>query len=332
MIRCVFAAFLLAWLNLPAAAATRLDATAINNADYRAKPSSKNRIDPSIVKAEVLLDRARISPGEIDGKLGENAQKALRAYAEANGLPTDKPLTPEIWSKLTSSNSDPIITEYTISEKDVKGPFLKKLPAKMEDMKHLKALNYTSPREAIAEKFHMSQELLSALNPGKKFDRAGQTILVANVPAPTKLAVDRIEVDKYRQTVKAFDSSGALIAFFPATVGSEEKPTPSGTLKVISADPNPFYRYNPEYKFKGVKSKKPFKIAPGPNNPVGSFWIGLSAEGYGIHGSPDPSKVSKTASHGCIRLTNWDANLLGASVKKGTSVVFVDEPQESRNG
>ena len=118
----------------------------------------------------------------------------------------------------------------------------------------------------------------------------------------------------------------------PATVGSEEKPTPSGTLKVISADPNSFYRYNPEYKFKGVKSKKPFKIAPGPNNPVGSFWIGLSAEGYGIHGSPDPSKVSKTASHGCIRLTNWDANLLGASVKKGTSVVFVDEPEESRNG
>ena len=219
MVRYVFAAFLLALLNLPVAAATRLDATAINNADYRAKPNSRTSIDPAIVKVEVLLDRARFSPGEIDGKLGENAQKALRAYAEANGLPTDKPLTPEIWSKLTSSNSDPIITEYTIAEKDVKGPFLKKLPAKMEDMKHLKALNYTSPREAIAEKFHMSQGLLSALNPGKKFDRAGQTILVANVPAPTKLTIDRIEVDKYRQTVKAFDPSGALIAFFPATDG-----------------------------------------------------------------------------------------------------------------
>src|SRR5690242_1871350 len=184
MVRCVFAAFLLALLNLPVAAATPLHATAINNSDYRAKPNSRS-IDPSIVKVEVLLDRARFSPGEIDGKLGENAQKALRAYAEANGLPTDNPLTPEIWRKLTSSNSDPIITEYTIAEKDVKGPFLKKLPAKMEDMKHLKALNYTSPREAIAEKFHMSQELLSALNPGKKFDGAGQTILVANVPAAT---------------------------------------------------------------------------------------------------------------------------------------------------
>jgi lipoprotein-anchoring transpeptidase ErfK/SrfK len=332
MIRCVFAAFFLAWLNLPVAAASRLDAAAINNADYRAKPGSKAQIDPVIVKVEVLLDRARFSPGEIDGKLGENAQKALRAYAEANGLPTEKPLTSEIWQKLTSSNTDPIITEYTISERDVKGPFLKKLPAKMEEMKHLNALAYTSPREAIAEKFHMSQELLAALNPGKKFDQAGQKIFVAKVADPAKLTVDHIEVDKYRQTVKAFDQSGALVAFFPATVGSEEKPTPSGTLKVISADANPFYRYNPEYKFKGVKSKTPFKIAPGPNNPVGSFWIGLSAEGYGIHGTPDPSKVSKSESHGCVRLTNWDANLLGASVKKGTPVVFVDEPQQSQNG
>jgi lipoprotein-anchoring transpeptidase ErfK/SrfK len=331
MIRCVFATFFLAWLIVPAAAA-RIDATAINNAEYRAKPTSKNTIDPAIVKAEILLDRARFSPGEIDGKLGENAQKALRAFAEANGLASDKPLTPEIWKKLASTSSDPVITEYTISEKDVKGPFLKKLPAKMEDMKHLKALNYISPREAIAEKFHMSQDLLGALNPGKKFDRAGQTISVANVPEPTKLTIDRIEVDKSRQTVKAFDPSGALVAFFPATVGSEEKPTPSGTLKVTSADPNPTYRYNPDYKFKGIKSKKPFKIAPGPNNPVGSFWIGLSAEGYGIHGTPDPSKVSKSESHGCIRLTNWDAALLGANVKKGMPVAFVEEPQESQKG
>ena len=177
----------------------------------------------------------------------------------------------------------------------------------------------------------MSQELLSALNPGEKFDRPGRKIFVANVPGQTKLTVGRIEVDKSRQTVKAFDPSGALIGYFPATVGSEEKPTPSGTLKVVSADPHPTYRYNPEYKFKGIKSKRPFTIAPGPNNPVGSFWIGLSAEGYGIHGTPDPSKVSKSESHGCIRLTNWDAELLGASVKKGTPVDFVGDQQSQRS-
>ena len=162
----------------------------------------------------------------------------------------------------------------------MKGPFLKKLPAKMENMKDLALLGYTSPREALAEKFHMSEALLSALNPGKKFDRAGDTVFVANVlNKPNKLTIGRVEVDKSRQTVKAFDPQGALVAFFPATVGSDEKPTPSGTLKVVSSDPNPNYRYNPDYKFRGVKSKQPFTIKPGPNNPVGSYWVGLSAGG-----------------------------------------------------
>jgi lipoprotein-anchoring transpeptidase ErfK/SrfK len=330
MMRWLVATIFLGWLVFPATAAG-LDAAAINNAEFRSKPAAEDRIDPVVVKAQVLLDRAQFSPGEIDGKLGENAQKALRAFAEAKGLASSKPLTPEVWGMLADTSKDPVITEYTISEGDVKGPFLKKLPARMDDMKDLEALNYTSPREAIAEKFHMSEGLLAALNPGKKFDRAGETIFVANVlNKPPKLAIGRIEIDKSRQTVKAFDPSGALLGFFPATVGSEEKPTPSGTLKVISADANPTYRYNPEYKFKGVKSKKPFTIKPGPNNPVGSYWIGLSAEGYGIHGTPNPSKVSKAESHGCIRLTNWDASLLGRNIKKGTPVVFVDAQQDSR--
>jgi lipoprotein-anchoring transpeptidase ErfK/SrfK len=330
MIRLFVATIFLGWLVFPATAAG-LDAAAVNNAEFRSKPADEDKADAAVVKAQVLLDRAHFSPGEIDGKLGENAQKALRAFAEAKGLPSDKALTPEIWNALAGTSQDPVIAEYKISENDVKGPFLEKLPAKMEDMKSLKALSYTSPREAIAEKFHMSEGLLSALNPGKKFDRAGETIFVANVPnKPPKLAIRRIEVDKSGQTVKAFDPSGALIAFFPATVGSEEKPTPGGTLKVVSADANPNYRYNPDYKFKGVKSKEAFTIKPGPNNPVGSYWIGLSAEGYGIHGTPNPSKVSKAESHGCVRLTNWDANLLGRNTKKGTPVVFVDEPQGGR--
>lgn len=322
MIRWFAATVFLGLLTFPAAAA-RLDAATINNAEYGSKPASANKIDPVIVKTQVLLDRAQFSPGEIDGKLGENAQKALRAFAEANNLASDKPLTSEIWTKLSAAGQNPI-TEYTIAESDLKGPFLKKLPKKMEDMKRLKALSYTSPREAIAEKFHMSEDLLVALNPGKQFNRAGEIIFVTNVPTKNKLNIGRIEIDKSRQTVKALDPSGALVAFFPATVGSEEKPSPSGSFKVISSNANPTYRYNPEYRFKGVKSKRPFTISPGPNNPVGSYWIGLSAEGYGIHGTPDPSKVSKAESHGCVRLTNWDAALLGHSVQKGTPVVFVD--------
>jgi lipoprotein-anchoring transpeptidase ErfK/SrfK len=330
MIRWVLATVVLGWLAAPAVAAG-MDAATVNNAEYHPKPPAEDKIDAAVVKAQILLDRARFSPGEIDGKLGENAQKALKAFAEANGVAFDKALTPKIWEALSATGKDPVITEYTISAGDVKGPFLPKIPAKMDDMKDLDALGYTSPREALAEKFHMSEDLLVALNPKKKFDQAGDTVFVANVTnKPAKLTIGRIEVDKSRQTVRAFDPSGALIAFFPATVGSEEKPTPGGTLKVVSADANPTYRYNPDYKFKGVKSKQAFTIKPGPNNPVGSFWIGLSAEGYGIHGTPNPSKVSKSESHGCVRLTNWDVGLLGASVKKGTPVVFVDAPHDGR--
>jgi lipoprotein-anchoring transpeptidase ErfK/SrfK len=327
VIRWLAATILLGWLAFPAAGAS-LDAAAINSAEFSSKSAGEDKADAVVIKAQVLLDRAKFSPGEIDGKLGENAQKALRAFAEAKGMVSGKALKAEVWTALAETSKDPVITEYTISESDLKGPFLEKLPAKMEDMKSLKALSYASPREALAEKFHMSEGLLVILNPGKRFDRAGEIIFVVNVlNKQAKLTIGRVEVDKSRQTVRAFDPSGALIAFFPATVGSEEKPTPSGSFKVVSADANPNYRYNPDYKFKGVKSKEAFTIQPGPNNPAGSYWIGLSAEGYGIHGTPNPSKISKSESHGCVRLTNWDVVSLGSNIRKGTPVVFVDEPQ-----
>jgi lipoprotein-anchoring transpeptidase ErfK/SrfK len=129
--------------------------------------------------------------------------------------------------------------------------------------------------------------------------------------------------------VKAFGADDRLVAFFPATVGSSDKPTPSGTLKVTSVQRNPTYRYDPEYQFKGVKSRVPFTLKPGPNSPVGLVWIGLSEKGYGIHGTAEPAQVSKTQSHGCVRLTNWDAERLAQSVKKATPVAFIDA-QEAR--
>jgi len=307
------------------ALAARLNAASINDAAPPAKPPSRDQINAPVAKLEILLDRAHFSPGEIDGKFGENAQKALVAFAEANGLSFDKSVTTELWDKLAGASDGLAIVNYEIAEADVKGPFLKKLPAKMENMKSLPALNYTSPREALAEKFHMSEALLQAINLGKKFDKAGETIAVANVlQTGQSTPVARVEVDKTRQTVKAFDAKGQLLAFYPATVGSAEKPTPSGTLKVTAINKNPIYRYNPKYRFKGVKTRKPFTIRPGPNNPVGSMWINLSAEGYGIHGTADPGRISKAASHGCVRLTNWDAHALAAVVKRGTPVIFLD--------
>ncbi|WP_198964492.1 L,D-transpeptidase family protein [Bradyrhizobium sp. C9] len=320
-----FAVVLLLVSAAPAMAAG-VDAAGINDAAVpTGKLPSRHQASASIAKLEILLDRAHFSPGEIDGKLGENAQKALTAFAAANGLSFDKAVTADLWSRLAAASEGPAVVNYTIADADVKGPFLAKVPAKMEDMQDLPALNYTSPREALAEKFHMSEALLQALNPGQKFDKAGASIAVANVlDTGASTPVVRIEVDKTRQTLSTFDAAGKLTALYPATVGSTEKPTPSGTLKVTAVNKNPTYRYNPKYKFKGVKSRKPFTIKPGPNNPVGSVWINLSAESFGIHGTPDPSKVSKAASHGCIRLTNWDAQHVAAGVAKGTPVTFVE--------
>jgi lipoprotein-anchoring transpeptidase ErfK/SrfK len=306
--------------------AAGMDAAAIGSAEPSKKTLSNEKPTPAGVRLQVLLDRAHFSPGEIDGKFGENAKKALRAYAEARQLPSSDEVTEDVRKALQADGRPPIAT-YTITDKDVAGPFLHKLPAKLEDMKDIPKLGYTSPREALAEKFHMSEQLLAALNPGRHFDHAGETIAVVDTTdggsaAPAK--ADRMEIDKARQTVKLFDKSNALIGFYPASVGSEEKPSPSGTLKVTEIDPNPTYRYNPAYHFKGVHSRKPFKIRPGPNNPVGTMWINLSADGYGIHGTPSPQNISKGQSHGCVRLTNWDAERVAASVAKGTPVVFAD--------
>lgn len=148
--------------------------------------------------------------------------------------------------------------------------------------------------------------------------------MVANVALETSGKGSRIEVDKQAQTLKVLDGSGNLLAVFPATIGSEEKPAPSGSLRITSIFKNPTYRYDPEYRFKGVKSRKPFTIQPGPNNPVGTVWIGLSMKGYGIHGTPNPEKISKTESHGCVRLTNWDAEKVSGMMQKGSPVVFLN--------
>jgi len=302
-----------------------MNADAINSAEPSKKTLSSDKPSPAGVRLQVLLDRASFSPGEIDGKFGENAKKALRAYAEAKQLPSSDAPTADLWNALRVDDR-PVITNYTIVEKDVAGPFLRKLPSKMEDMKDIPKLGYTSPREGLAEKFHMSEQLLEMLNLGQRFDRAGDTIVVVDTGGGQEGAgkADRVEVDKTRQTVTLFDKSNSMIAFYPATVGSEEKPSPTGTLKVTEISRNPTYRYNPDYRFKGVRSDKPFTIKPGPNNPVGSVWIGLSAEGYGLHGTSSPGKVSKAESHGCVRLTNWDAERVASSIAKGIAVVFVD--------
>jgi len=322
----VYAAFGLSCMTgVAAAAPQRLTMEAVNAADLSAK--AEKGVSPVLIKAQVLLDRARFSPGAIDGRNGENMQNAIKAFEQAQGLKADGALDDDLWAKLNEASSEPVLTTYTITADDVKGPFVP-VPDKMEEQAKLDHLSYSSPEELLAEKFHMDIDLLKELNPGKRFDEAGSSILVANVaagtPPPEPAEVEKLEVVKSEHLVRVLGKDGAVLATYPASIGSDEKPAPSGTYTVRAIAPNPTYTYNPDYAFKGVKAKEKFEIKPGPNNPVGTKWIDLSVESFGIHGTPEPEKVGKAYSHGCVRLTNWDVEELAGMVRKGLPIVFLD--------
>jgi lipoprotein-anchoring transpeptidase ErfK/SrfK len=282
----------------------------------------------SVMRAQVLLDRARFSPGPIDGRMGSNTEKAVRALQQAAGLETSGGLDQPTWDELEVRAGGDVtaLIDYTISKDDIDGPFVDSIPDDMQKMAKLDRLAYTGPAELLAEKFHMDLEVLKRLNKGKSLRKAGTTIRVANIERGKAPKAARIEVDKEVDAVRVFDESNRVIAFYPATIGSTETPSPSGTVKVKGVARNPTYRYDPKkLDFEGVDAKKPFNIAPGPNNPVGSVWIELAKDGYGIHGSPEPDAISRQQSHGCVRLTNWDALDLAEMVAPGLEVAFVGE-------
>ncbi|MCS6625700.1 L,D-transpeptidase [Roseibacterium beibuensis] len=280
------------------------------------------RPDPAMARAQILLDRTRFSPGIVDGLGGENTRQAIAAFEKANGLPVDGELDATVFERLATGDGRRVLTDHTITQADLAGPFIGTVPEDIAAMGRLQTVGYANPREALAEKFHMSEALLDALNPGVDFGRAGQTIVVAAPgPNPLRGEVARIVVDKAESSVRAFAADGTLLAFYPATIGSGDTPSPSGTHTVRAVAPRPNYTYDPSRVSYGDGGSK-VVVPPGPNNPVGSVWIDLSRDTYGIHGTPDPAEIGKTASSGCVRLTNWDAEQLASAVKPGVEVRF----------
>jgi lipoprotein-anchoring transpeptidase ErfK/SrfK len=308
----------------PAAPSVAPVAQAVDKAVFAEAPTPQAKRD-MLLRAQVLLDRAHFSPGVIDGQDGENVKNAIAAYERANSLPEDGVLDAEVWAKLTA-DTGPILTDYTITQADVDGPYTPAIPKDYAEMAKLDRLGFSGPLEALAERFHMDAALLTALNPGVDFGAAGTKVVVA-YPArdalPAKVAT--IEVDKARKQVRAYDASGKLLAAYPATVGSADLPTPSGELAVRTIAPAPTWTYDPTKLNFGDKKAGKLTIKAGPNNPVGAVWIDLTRDTYGIHGAPEPRLVGKTASHGCVRLTNWDATQLSKAVEKGTKVIFMGE-------
>ncbi|MEX6506007.1 L,D-transpeptidase family protein [Jiella sp. M17.18] len=278
--------------------------------------------DPFLIRLQVLLDRADASPGVIDGFLGENTRKAIRAYEAMRKLPVDGKPNADLWNVLVVDQGKAMKT-YTITKDDVSGRYVQDIPSDYAKLAEMKWLGYRGPAEKLAEKFHMDEDLLKALNPQTDFSHAGDAILVADTGAPPSTKVMRITVDKEKGELTVFDGAGNIVMSAPATIGSQDTPSPSGKVTVVAVAQDPTYEYDPHKNFTQGDNHHDLTIPPGPNGPVGLVWIALSKPTYGIHGTPNPSLIDKDASHGCVRLTNWDAEALSKLVQpKETRVEF----------
>ncbi len=304
-------------------------------------PLSGDAEGPSVFRAQLLLDRTNFSPGIIDAKWGKNTEKAVYWLQKAQGLPANGEVDQKTYQKMIELAGTPekLITERKLSEKDVEGPF-KKIPSDIYEKAKMDCMCYESLEEKLSEMFHISPALLKHLNPKVSLNdlKAGDTLFVPNLQTPmviekgtkvenSKADVARIVISDGGHYLHGLDSNGKIVVHYPSTLGSEYNPSPSGEYKINAIARNPWWHYQPALLDEG--SGPNAKIPPGPNNAVGLIWMDLSKPHYGIHGTSAPETIGYATSHGCIRLTNWDALDLGSRIEKGVAVEFRDTVNRS---
>ena len=294
-------------------------AQAVENRSDRAeiRPGSS---DARVVRAQILLDRTRFSPGQIDGRYGGDLGIAIEGYQEDHQLIPDGIIGKQMWQEL-NEDKRPLLKTYTITAADLKGPF-GPIPADVKEQAKLKWMGYESAAEELAEKFHVSPQLLADLNPGRDLRKAGEAIVVPAVVRPPARRALRLVVSKSKRTVTAYGAGDKLLAQYPATLGGEHDPLPIGDWKITTVQHNPWFNYDPVHFWNANPNDAAAKLPPGPRNPAGVVWMGLSKEHYGIHGTPDPGRIRHGESYGCIRLTNWDAADLSHMVGPGTPAIL----------
>lgn len=274
----------------------------------------------SPLHAQVLLDRAHFSPGQIDGEVGSNQKRAVAGFQAARGLKVSGELDDATWQALQPDSAPPLV-RYTLTAEDVAGPF-QPVPKGPAEQAKLTSLGFGSVEEALGERFHASPALLKTLNPGIDLAQAGSVIQVPNIAVTPLPKASKLVIDKSDATLRLFDADGKVFAQFPVSSGSKHDPLPIGKWKILGISRDPTFHYNPKLFWDAKAGDSKAVLPAGPNSPVGVVWIDISKPHYGLHGTPEPGHVGKTESHGCVRMTNWDALQVADAVGPSVPVVM----------